>query len=174
MDIRYPIGKFEKPTSFNEQDLKSWINDIKLLPKRLREAVDGLSEEQLNTPYREGGWTVAQVVHHIADACMNAFLRTKWTLTEDAPSIKPFEENAWAETIEARSLPVESSLRLLEGLHERWARLLESLKMDDFKRTFYHEGTKATIDLYTFTAMQSWHGKHHTAHIQNLRLQKGW
>ncbi|WP_027409871.1 YfiT family bacillithiol transferase [Anoxybacteroides tepidamans] len=172
--IRYPIGTFEKPASFQEEDLKKWIDDIRQLPNGLREAVSGLNAEQLNTSYREGGWTVAQVVHHLADASMNAFLRTKWTLTENVPSIRPFDENAWAETIDARSLSVDFSLRLLEGIHGRWAQLLESLAMEDFQKTFYHEGTKATVDLYTLVAMYAWHGKHHTAHIQQLRSRMGW
>lgn len=173
-EICYPIGKFEKPTSFQEEDVKQWISDIRRLPIALREAVSGLNEEQLNTPYREGGWTVAQVVHHVADASMNAFLRTKWTLTENVPSIKPFDENAWSETVEVCSSTVEFSLQLLEGLHGRWGQLLETLKPEDFKRTFYHEGMKTAVDLYTFIAMCAWHGKHHTAHIEQLRLRKGW
>jgi uncharacterized damage-inducible protein DinB len=146
-DIRYPIGNFKAPEAFRKEDVGRWIADIRQVPSALREAVSELNEEQLNTPYRDGGWTVAQVVHHIADASMNAFLRTKWTLTEDVPSIKPFEENDWAKTLEARSLYVESSLQLLEGLHERWAYLLESLSDDDFQRNFYHEGTKETVPL---------------------------
>jgi uncharacterized damage-inducible protein DinB len=173
-EIRYPIGKFQAPAAFCEEDAKQWISDIRQIPAKLREAVSGLNEEQLNTPYRDGGWTVAQVVHHIADASMNAFLRTKWTLTEDVPSIKPFEENDWAKTTEARSLHIEPSLQLLEGLHERWAHLLESMSSDDFQRNFYHEGTKENVPLYMLIAMHAWHGKHHTAQIASLRQRKGW
>ncbi|BDG48563.1 MULTISPECIES: YfiT family bacillithiol transferase [Parageobacillus] len=173
-DIRYPIGKFKAPEAFREEDIKQWVADIRQAPAKLREAVSGLNEEQLNTPYRDGGWTVVQVVHHLADASMNAFLRTKWILTEDVPSIKPFEESEWAKTIEACSLPIESSLQLLEGLHERWTRLLESLRAEDFERTFYHEGTKETVPLYVLTALYAWHGKHHTAQITSLRERKGW
>ncbi|NUK28615.1 putative metal-dependent hydrolase [Parageobacillus sp. VR-IP] len=173
-DIRYPIGKFKAPEAFRKEDVGRWIADIRQTPGALREAVRGLSEEQLNTPYRDGGWTVIQVVHHIADASMNAFLRTKWILTEDTPAIKPFEESEWAKTIEARSLPIEPSLKLLEGLHERWASLLEALDEEDFQRTFYHEGTKETAFLYVLTALYAWHGKHHTAQITALRERKGW
>lgn len=173
-DIRYPIGTFEKPATFDEENLKECLGDIRRLPSVLREAVRGLNEAQLNTPYREGGWTVAQVVHHLADASMNAFVRTKWTLTEETPSIKPFDENAWAETTDALSLSIEFSLQLLEGLHARWVQLLESLKLATFKRAFYHEETKATMDIYTLVAMYAWHGKHHTAQIQQLRKRKGW
>ncbi|MBA2874759.1 YfiT family bacillithiol transferase [Thermaerobacillus caldiproteolyticus] len=172
--IRYPIGKFEKPTSFREEDVKQWISDIRMLPKQLREAVSGLNDEQLNTPYREGGWTVAQVVHHLADANMNAFIRTKLIVTEELPTVKPFEENDWAETAEARAFPIESSLKLLEGLHERWTALLESLPLEDFKRKLYHPAMKTELELYTCVAMFAWHGKHHVAHIRNLRTQKGW
>lgn len=173
-DIRYPIGAFQPPTSFQEKDLNAWISDIREVPTALREAVRGLNEEQLDTPYREGGWTAAQVVHHVADASMNAFLRTKWTITENVPSIKPFDENTWAETAEARSPSVELSLQLLEGVHGRWAQLLESLSFAEFRKTFYHEGTKTNVDLYTFTAMHAWHGKHHAAHIRQLRARMGW
>jgi uncharacterized damage-inducible protein DinB len=174
MDVRYPIGKLEIPQSFNEQDVRNWIEEIKALPKRLREAVSGLDEEQLNTSYREGGWTVAQVVHHLADAHMNAFIRTKLIITEDLPTVKPFEENDWAETAEARSFPIEASLKLLEGLHERWGALLESLEPEQFQRKLYHPALKTTMDLYKCVAMYAWHGKHHVAHIKNLRAQKGW
>ncbi|WP_420768404.1 YfiT family bacillithiol transferase [Parageobacillus thermoglucosidasius] len=173
-DIRYPIGKFKAPETFREEEIKQWIADIRQAPAKLREAVSRLNEEQLNTPYRDGGWTVAQVVHHLADASMNAFLRTKWILTEDVPSIKPFEESEWAKTIEARSLPIEPSLLLLEGLHERWTRLLGSLCPEDFARTFYHEATKETVPLYVLTALYAWHVKHHTAQIISLRKRKGW
>jgi uncharacterized damage-inducible protein DinB len=174
MDIRYPIGKFIKPETFVQEDLKSWINDIKILPKQLQEAVNGLDSEQLNTPYREGGWTVAQVVHHLADANMNAFIRTKLIITEDLPTVKPFEENDWAETAEASSFPIEASLKLLEGLHERWGALLESLEPEQFQRKLYHPALKTTMDLYTCVAMYAWHGKHHVAHIKKLRERKGW
>ena len=174
MDVRYPIGKFVKPKKFNKEDLHGWIQDIKLLSKQLLEVTSGLSEEQLNTPYREGGWTVAQVVHHLADAHMNAFIRTKLIVTEELPTVKPFEENDWAETPDARSFPVEASLKLLEGLQERWAALLESLKEEDFRRELYHPAMRAKMDLYTCVAMYAWHGKHHIGHIKQLREQKGW
>jgi uncharacterized damage-inducible protein DinB len=174
MDIRYPIGKFVQPEIFVQEDLKSWIDDIKIFPKQLQEAVDGLDTEQLNTPYREGGWTVAQVVHHLADAHMNAFIRTKLVITEDLPTVKPFEENDWAETAEASSFPIEASLKLLEGLHERWGALLESLEPEQFQRKLYHPILKTAMNLYTCVAMYAWHGKHHVAHIKHLRAQKGW
>jgi uncharacterized damage-inducible protein DinB len=174
MDVRYPIGKWQIPKSFNEEDLRAWIEDIKSIPKKLHEAVSGLNEEQLNTPYREGGWTVVQVVHHLADANMNGFIRTKLTLTEEHPTVKPFEENSWAETTEACAFPIESSLKLLEGLHERWGALLESLETKDFKRTLYHPAMDETLDLYTCVSMFAWHNKHHVAQIKSLRERKGW
>jgi len=174
MDVRYPIGKFIKPESFNAEQLQSWIQDIRSLPKQLREVTSGLNEEQLNTPYREGGWTVAQVVHHLADANMNAFIRIKLILTEDLPTIKPFEENDWAETTEARDYPIEASLKLLEGLQERWAALLESLIEQDFHRELYHPAMRTKMNLYTCVAMYAWHGKHHVGHIKQLREQRGW
>jgi hypothetical protein len=145
------------------------INDIKEMPEKLRDAVRGLTEEQLNSPYREGGWTIRQVVHHLADAHMNAFIRTKLALTEEIPAIKPFEENNWAVTKEAKNAPVELSLLLLDGLQKRWAFLLESLEKDDFTKAVYHPGLEKELDLYTLTALYAWHGKHHTAHIVHAK-----
>ncbi|MEC5188818.1 putative damage-inducible protein DinB [Geobacillus thermodenitrificans] len=172
--IRYPIGTFQAPAQFRAEDVKEWIGAIRELPDALRAAVAGLNDEQLNTPYRDGGWTVAQVVHHLADASMNAFLRTKWGLTEDKPAIKPFEESEWAKTADARSLPIEPSLMLLEGLHVRWATLLESMTEADFQRLICPEGAKQAMPLYVLTALYTWHGKHHTAQIMSLRKRKGW
>ncbi|MFC3882158.1 YfiT family bacillithiol transferase [Bacillus songklensis] len=167
MDKRYPIGTFQMPEEKNEKELKSLIADIKGLPEKLREAVHGLTQEQLDSPYREGGWTIRQVVHHLADAHMNAFIRTKLALTEETPTIKPFEENDWAVTKEAQEAPIELSLSLLDGLQKRWALLLESLEEGEFTKAVYHPGMEKELDLYTLTALYAWHGKHHTAHIVN-------
>ncbi|AMX84493.1 metal-dependent hydrolase [Geobacillus subterraneus] len=172
--IRYPIGTFQAPAQFRTEEAQGWIAAVRELPGALRAAVSDLNDEQLNTPYRDGGWTVAQVVHHLADASMNAFLRTKWGLTEDTPVIKPFEESEWAKTADARSLPIEPSLRLLDGLHARWAALLESMTEADFHRLVRPEGAKQTMPLYVLTALYTWHGKHHTAQITALRERKGW
>jgi len=149
------------------------IRNISTVPEKIRAAVKGLNDTQLETPYRDGGWTVRQVVHHVPDSHMNAYIRFRLTLTEKEPTIKPYEESAWAKLEDAAHAPVEVSLRLLESLHERWVRLLHSVKTEEFARTLVHPdfGLK-TMDWLLF--LYSWHGKHHTAHITELRKAKGW
>jgi uncharacterized damage-inducible protein DinB len=173
MDPRYPIGKFELPKEVTPALRQAAIDDIAATPAKVRAAVAGLSDAQLDTPYREGGWTVRQVVHHIVDSHMNAYVRCRLALTETQPTIKPYEESAWANLEDARSAPVEVSLRLLEPLHERWVRLLRSVKTEQYARTLLHpdHGVK-NLDWLLF--LYTWHGKHHTAHITQLREQKGW
>ena len=173
MDPRYPIGKYEQPKDVTPAMRQAAIEDIAATPARVRAAVAGLNDAQLDTPYREGGWTVRQVVHHIVDSHMNAYVRWRLALTETQPTIKPYEESAWANLEDARSAPVEVSLKLLEALHERWVRLLRSVKTEDYARTLLHPdfGVK-NLDWLLF--LYTWHGKHHTAHISELRKQKGW
>ena len=173
MDPRYPIGKFELPKDVTPALRQAAIDDIAATPAKVRAAVAGLSDAQLDTPYREGGWTVRQVVHHLVDSHMNAYIRLRFALTENQPTIKPYDENNWANLEDARSAPVEVSLRLLEPLHERWVRLLRSVKTEQFARTLLHPdvGVK-NVDWLLF--LYSWHGKHHTAHITQLRKHKGW
>jgi len=173
MDPRYPIGKFELPKDVTPALRQAAIDDLAGTPARVRAAVAGLSDAQLETPYREGGWTVRQVIHHLADSHMNAYIRLRFALTENQPTIKPYDENTWANLEDARSAPVEVSLRLLEPLHERWVRLLRSVKTEEYARTLVHpeHGVK-NVDWLLF--LYSWHGKHHTAHITQLRKQKGW
>ncbi|MEW5321390.1 putative metal-dependent hydrolase [Geobacillus thermoleovorans] len=172
--IRYPIGTFQAPQQFEAGEVQEWIAALRGLPDALRAAVAGLNDEQLNTPYRDGGWTVAQVVHHLADASMNAFLRTKWGMTEDSPTVKPFAESEWAKTADACSLPIEPSLLMLDGLHARWTALLESMTEEDFHRTVRPEGAAKEMPLYVLTALYAWHGKHHIAQVASLRKRKGW
>jgi uncharacterized damage-inducible protein DinB len=173
MDPRYPIGKFEMPEKVTPDLRAEAIRDIGVVPEKMRAAVKGLNDAQLDTPYREGGWTVRQVVHHIPDSHMNAYIRFRLALTEKEPTIKPYEESAWAKLEDAAYAPVEISLRLLEPLHERWVRLLRSVKTEEFARTLVHpdSGVK-TMDWLLF--LYSWHGKHHTAHITELRNARGW
>ncbi|MGA3177345.1 MAG: YfiT family bacillithiol transferase [Candidatus Acidiferrum sp.] len=173
MDPRYPIGKFELPKEVTPALRQAAIDDIAATPAKVRAAVAGLSDAQLDTPYREGGWTVRQVVHHLVDSHMNAYIRLRFALTENQPTIKPYDENNWANLEDARSAPVEVSLRLLEPLHERWVRLLRSVKTEQYARTLLHpdHGVK-NLDWLLF--LYTWHGKHHTAHITQLRKQKGW
>jgi len=173
MDLRYPIGPFKFEGEPNEQQLRQFISDIEQTPSRLRAAVDGLSQQQLDTPYRPGGWTVRQVVHHLPESHMNAYVRMKLALTEDNPTIKPYDEARWAETPDVRDTPIAVSLTLLEALHQRWVTLLKALGPTDFARTFTHpESGPWTIGKYV--AQYSWHGKHHVAHITSLRQRMGW
>jgi uncharacterized damage-inducible protein DinB len=173
MDARYPVGKYEEPAKVTPELRARAIQEIAATPEKLRVAVKGLNDAQLNTPYREGGWTVRQVVHHVADSHMNSYVRFRLALTETEPTIKPYEESAWAKLEDAAHAPIEVSLRLIEPLHERWVRLLRSLKPEEFTRTFRHpEHGARTIDWMLF--LYEWHGKHHTAHITELRKQKGW
>jgi uncharacterized damage-inducible protein DinB len=173
MDARYPVGKYEEPAKVTPELRARAIQEIAATPEKLLAAVKGLNDAQLDTPYREGGWTVRQVVHHVADSHMNSYVRFRLALTETEPTIKPYEESAWAKLEDAAHSPIEVSLRLLEPLHERWVRLLRSLKPEDFARTFRHpEHGARTIDWMLF--LYEWHGKHHTAHITELRKQKGW
>lgn len=173
MDPRYPIGKYERPAEVTPAMRAGAILEIASTPQRVRAAVKGLNDAQLDTPYREGGWTVRQVVHHLADSHMNAYIRWRLALTESEPTIKPYEESAWARLEDAAHAPIEVSLRLLEALHERWVRLLHSVKPEEFARTFRHpEHGVRTLDWMLFS--YAWHGKHHTAHITELRKQRGW
>jgi uncharacterized damage-inducible protein DinB len=173
MDPRYPIGKFDMPKEITPALRQSAIGEIAATPAKIRAAVKGLTDSQLETPYRDGGWTVRQVVHHVPDSHMNAYIRLRFALTETAPTIKPYEESAWANLEDAKNAPVDVSLNLLDALHERWVRLLRSLKPEDYARTLVHpeHGTR-TVDWLLF--LYAWHGRHHTAHITELRKQKGW
>ena len=162
--LRYPIGKFIAPVSYTNEDIGHWISTIKTFPGKVRHAIIGLSEKQLDTPYRTGGWTIRQVVHHVADSHINSFLRFKWALTEENPTIKPYEEADWALLPDYR-LPVEPSLKILEGIHQRWATLLESFTENEWDRTFIHPATGNTTQLKKALALYAWHCKHHLAHI---------
>jgi len=173
MDSRYPIGQF-KWTGFQSPNQRlSAIQDIAEAPSKMRGAVAGLTNVQLDTPYRDGGWTVRQVVHHVPDSHMNSYIRFKLALTEHEPTIKPYDEQIWANLLDARTAPVDPSLELLEGLHQRWAILLRSLTEDDVQRKFFHpELGTVTVDQYI--ALYAWHGKHHVAHITSIRERNGW
>jgi hypothetical protein len=149
------------------------IHTLQSLPALLRETVEGLSDTQLDTPYRDGGWTVRQVVHHIADSHANAFLRFKLALTEDWPTIKPYNEAAWAELADSKSLPLAPSLETIDGIHARWVVLLESMSIDDFQKGFNHP-ERGRVNLMKALAMYDWHARHHLAHITGLKARKGW
>lgn len=172
-DPRYPVGQYE-PKPFSEEQKDEWLADIRFLPQALEHAVSNLDEQQLQTPYREGGWTVHQVVHHVADSHMNAYIRFKLGYTEETPSIKPYEEKQWATTKDVENLPINISLTLLFALHQRWYEFLKYFTDADWQRTVYHPEYQKTFTLWHLLGMYAWHSRHHTAHITNLREQKGW
>jgi len=172
-DPRFPIGKFSFEGPLTPQQKQQYLNDIEQTPARLRAAVQGLADEQLNTPYREGGWTVRQVVHHLPDSHVNSYVRFKLALTEDEPTIRPYMEDRWAELPEARSAPIEVSLALLDSLHERWMLFLRSLSDADWKRSFRHPEL-GLMSLEKTLALYAWHGRHHVAHVTALREKMGW
>jgi hypothetical protein len=163
----------EMPKEITAAKRQQAIESIAGTPKNLREAVGGLNDAQLDTPYRDGGWTVRQVIHHVPDSHMNAYVRLKLALTEVKPTIKPYEESAWAELADSKSAPIEASQKLLEALHERWDRLWRSLKAEDFSRKLVHpDSGERNIDWLLF--VYEWHGRHHAAHITELRKRQGW
>jgi hypothetical protein len=172
-DLRFPIGRFVPPSEATAESRARAIDAITSTPADLRAGVSGLDEDQLDTPYRPGGWTVRQVVHHLPDSHMNAYIRVKLALTEDAPVIKPYDESAWAELPDNTSVPIDVSLALLESLHRRWVALLRSMRDADFRREYVHPETgRHTLD--HLLALYSWHGAHHVAHVTSLREREGW
>ena len=171
--LQYPIGRFTPDRDVTAQKRASWIRDIENLPRELRRAVEGLTPAQLDTPYRDGGWTVRQLAHHLADSHMNAFIRSKLALTEDRPRIKPYDQEAWAATVDVKGVPIEPSLMMIDGIQARWARLFSSLSASDFQRTFDHpESGLQTLE--SQLQHYAWHGRHHVAHITSLKERKGW
>lgn len=172
-DPRYPIGKYSAQEQISPQELSSFIERIASLPFRLESVTHDLTQEQLDTPYREGGWTIRQVVHHLADSHMNAFIRVKWALTEASPTIKAYDEKGWAVTPETAADPT-LSLTLLKALHAKWVTLFKSLSSDELTRDFIHPATKRSARLDQLAGMYAWHGDHHLAHITELKKQKNW
>lgn len=172
-DLRYPIGKFKYDGPASKEQSQRLIDDVARIPADLRSAVNGLSPAQLDTPYRPGGWTVRQVVHHLPDSHMNSYVRFKLALTEDEPTIKPYAEDRWAELADTRATPIETSLTLLDSLHERWVTLLHSLTPEQWKRSFRHPEL-GPMSLEKALALYAWHGRHHLAHIRNLREKNDW
>lgn len=171
-DLRYPIGIFSFDDPLTTEVVEKWVKEMEVAPLQLREAVRNLNELQLDTPYRPGGWTVRQVVHHIADSHMNSYIRFKLALTEDQPTIRPYFEDRWAELPDSK-LPIDISLSLLEALHGRWVTLLRSLKESDLENTFVHPDSGVQTVGKTI-GMYAWHGRHHIAHITSLRNRLGW
>jgi hypothetical protein len=172
-DLRYPIGRCAPPASSLPGIRAAYIQTLRRLPERLTAAVAGLSEEQFYTPYREGGWTVCQVVHHLADSHSVALIRFKLALTEDWPTINPYNEKAWANLADGRALPIDGSLALIAALHGRWVTLLESFSEEDFRKGYNHPES-GRVDLARALASYDWHSRHHVAHITSLRARQGW
>lgn len=172
-DPRYPIGRFDHSIKVTKELRSDFIKTIESFPYLLRKEVENLSDEQLNTPYREGGWTIRQVVHHLPDSHLNSYVRFKLALTEDNPKVKTYEEHLWAELKDTFETPIEVSLNLLEALHKRWGVLLKSLSDEQFERTFQHPEW-GEITLTKTLALYAWHSKHHLAHITELKKQMGW
>lgn len=174
IDPRYPLGPFESVgRPLTDEERTRHIDVIEAHPERMRAAVEGLTDEQLDTPYREGGWTVRQVVHHVVDSHVNAYVRFKLAVTEDAPTIGTYEEKEWAELPDAKEAPVEGSLRILEALHRRWVSFLRALDPADFRRSVRHpEVGEITVDV--LLEIYGWHGPHHEAHVTTLRVREGW
>lgn len=173
-DLRYPIGPLQEPETITPALRSEFFAQIDETPARLREAVRHLGADQLQTPYREGGWTIAQVVHHLPDSHMNAYIRFRLALTEDEPTIKPYKEARWAELHDARVADIDASLQLLEGLHKRWVSLLQRLTPEDWTRTFFHPENGRVMTLDRTLAVYAWHGRHHIAQITRLRQRRGW
>jgi hypothetical protein len=172
-DPRYPIGPCPRDPDLTAEKRRLWTQQIADTPHQMRAAVAGLTGEHLDRPYREGGWTVRQLVHHVPDSHLNAYTRFRLALTENEPTIKPYDQEAWAEMADSRTAPVEPSLALLDALHQRWVALLETLSDEDFHRRFRHPEL-GTVTLAEVLGMYAWHGPHHVAHVTHLRETKGW
>jgi uncharacterized damage-inducible protein DinB len=172
-DLRFPIGKFHYEGPTTQQQMVTFLNDVAQTPANLRAAVEGLSDSQLDTPYRPEGWTVRQVVHHVPDSHLNSYVRFKLALTEEEPTIKTYAEDRWAELSDTKATPIEVSLTLLDSLHDRWVRLLRSLTPEQWKRTFRHP-EMGPMTLEKTLALYAWHGHHHVAHITELRKRMSW
>lgn len=172
--LKFPIGQFDTPATITQDILTTWITDISTFPSRLSAEVVPLSNEQLDTRYRPGGWTLRQVVHHCADSHMNALIRLKLTLTEDQPIIKPYMEDRWAELVDTKNMPIQPSLHLLEGLHQRWTALLQHLSSAQLARVFVHPEQGKTMRVDEHIGLYAWHSNHHLAHITEAKKRFGW
>ncbi|MCB0453426.1 MAG: putative metal-dependent hydrolase [Aequorivita sp.] len=172
--LKYPIGKFNCPTEISSETIAEWISVLEHFPSRFSELVKNLSKAQLDTPYRPEGWTVQQVVHHVYDSHHNAYSRIKWTLTEDTPLIKAYDEKLWANLFDSKKAPVSLSLHAIAALHAKWTYVLKGLSEEDFQKEFIHPEGNRKMSLGFVTGMYAWHSNHHFAHIENLMLREGW
>jgi len=172
--LKYPIGKFISPLEFSKANLSLWIQTLEALPSRIEKEVNGLSKLQLDTPYREGGWTIRQVVFHLGDSHMNSYCRFKLAMTEEQPEIRPYFEDRWAGLEDAKTAEVDESCEFLNALHVRWVRFLKNLEDADWARTFFHPETKKEFNLKTTLALYAWHSEHHLHHIIRLKERNNW
>lgn len=173
VDLRYPVGKWEKKGPLTHDEREKFIESVAATPERFKKAVTGLNDNQLNTPYRPGGWTVRQTIHHVADSHMNAFIRMRLGVTEVEPTVKPYDEKMWAELIDSRTAPVDDSLTIIDSVHHRWVMMMRGMREIDFMRSIVHpENGKMTLD--DVLALYEWHGRHHSGHITALRQRAGW
>jgi DinB family protein len=172
--LKYPIGKFDCPNNITQEQINSWISILEHFPNRLEKLVDDLSDNQLDTPYRPEGWTIRQVVHHLADSHLHSYIRFKWTLTENLPVIKAYEEKDWAELPDAKTAPIEMSLNHLKAIHYKLVYLLKSLTIDNLNKCFIHPETNQEVVLKHNIGIYAWHSNHHFAHIENLLKREGW
>lgn len=172
--LRYPIGKFIRPTDYNQTILNDWIESLESFPRKLNNTVAGLNDQQLDTPYRQDGWTVRQVIHHIADSHFNSYIRFKLSITEIDPTVKPYDENLWAATPDSKEMPIDASLKIIEGVHARWVYMLKAFSEDDFNKRFYHPESKQFFALKESIGIYAWHGNHHLAQIACLLARMGW
>lgn len=169
--LKFPVGKFTSPPSITPEMINTAIDEISKLPEQIENSLTGFTEEQLNTPYRPQGWNIRQVVHHVPDSHMNAYIRFKLALTEENPTIRPYHEDKWAELSDTANTPISTSLQLLKALHQRWVVLLRSMKAEDFDKTFFHPEKKTSLKLAEVVLMYAWHGKHHLGHILIVKNQ---
>lgn len=172
--LKFPIGKYQAPLSIDQSQISIWIDEIRALPQMLIEACAHLNDEQLNTRYREAGWTLRQVVHHIGESHMNSFIRFKWALTEKNPRIRTYHEDRWAELTDAKDAPIDISLDFISALHRKWTYMLDSLSFDDFSHSMHHPEMKRDITLGWTLGLYAWHGEHHLQHIKQTARQHNW
>ena len=172
--LRYPIGRYQKPETLTPELMQDWINVLDVLPSWMDAYIENLDENQLQVPYREGGWTIQQVVHHVADSHMNAYIRLKVGLTEDNPTVKPYDENAWAELEDVKRVPVNISVTMLHTIHRRMVTVLRHMKAADWERTYFHPQHQRSFPLWEMVALYAWHSRHHTEHIRQLRQRMNW
>jgi len=173
-ELKYPIGRYQKPGAYTPQLLKEWVAVLNILPSWMDACIENLDQHQLQTPYREGGWTVQQLVHHIADSHLNAYIRLKLALTEDNPTVKPYDENAWAKLIDTEVVPVNISVTMLHTLHRRMVAVLQHMEPAEWERTYFHPEHNRNVPLWEMVAMYAWHSEHHVAHITRLRERMNW